>query len=343
MTKEYRLQRFIEKATKLHKGKFNYSLVDYIDAHTKVIIICPEHGEFLQDPNKHLGPNTKGCVKCWRNIQRILAKEQIKTFDYSITTMTKEIYLEKCKAKYGDRFQYDLTDFKGLAKSKIKITCPIHGEFIASARSHILNKDSTGCKKCSFELMGKKQACSYIECIEKCNKKHNFVYDYPEYNEFTYINNRSILEIICRQHGLFKLKVTSHLIGRGCPECMREFKIKNNLIVGGYSEKLFKNRPELKTLPAYLYYLEINNGKYYKIGISKHFPDVRVSDLVRAAKREGENLSIKIISSKYDTLYNCFRLEQQILKDFKNIRVFRRWSTELFSKNIFDKIKNLIV
>ena len=36
--------------------------MEYIDSMTKVCIICPEHGEFWQTPNKHL--NGQGCPKC---------------------------------------------------------------------------------------------------------------------------------------------------------------------------------------------------------------------------------------------------------------------------------------
>lgn len=54
---------FIERATKIHKGKYDYSKVGYISASEKVCIICPVHGEFWQTPNAHLGGS--GCKKCY--------------------------------------------------------------------------------------------------------------------------------------------------------------------------------------------------------------------------------------------------------------------------------------
>ena len=36
--------------------------VKYVNNHTKVCIICPEHGEFWQTPNRHLSNN--GCPVC---------------------------------------------------------------------------------------------------------------------------------------------------------------------------------------------------------------------------------------------------------------------------------------
>ena len=52
--------------------KYDYSKVEYINAKTKVCIICPEHGEFWQTPNDHL--NHHGCKKChFDNIKNILS------------------------------------------------------------------------------------------------------------------------------------------------------------------------------------------------------------------------------------------------------------------------------
>ena len=41
---------FIEKAKKVHGDKYDYSKVQYVNAYTKVCIICTEHGEFWQLP-----------------------------------------------------------------------------------------------------------------------------------------------------------------------------------------------------------------------------------------------------------------------------------------------------
>lgn len=39
-------KEFVEKAQNIHGNKYDYSKVNYINSHTKVCIICPEHGEF---------------------------------------------------------------------------------------------------------------------------------------------------------------------------------------------------------------------------------------------------------------------------------------------------------
>ena len=61
-TKKRSSDEFVKKAREIHGGKYDYSKVNYINQTTKVSIICPEHGEFLQIPNSHL--NGRGCPLC---------------------------------------------------------------------------------------------------------------------------------------------------------------------------------------------------------------------------------------------------------------------------------------
>lgn len=53
---------FVNKSIKIHEHDYDYSKVIYVNAHTKVIIVCKEHGEFTQTPNKHL--SGRGCHQC---------------------------------------------------------------------------------------------------------------------------------------------------------------------------------------------------------------------------------------------------------------------------------------
>ena len=54
--------KFIEKANTIHKGFYDYSEVEYVNGHTKVIIKCPIHGAFMQEPASHLAGH--GCPYC---------------------------------------------------------------------------------------------------------------------------------------------------------------------------------------------------------------------------------------------------------------------------------------
>jgi len=53
---------FIVRSTVKHKGKYDYSLVNYKSYSEKVTIICPIHGKFEQLPTVHFRGG--GCKKC---------------------------------------------------------------------------------------------------------------------------------------------------------------------------------------------------------------------------------------------------------------------------------------
>ncbi len=63
-------EKFIENARIVHEDKYDYSLVDYINALTYVTIICPKHGDFEQTPNKHL--YGQGCPRCINKTEGLL-------------------------------------------------------------------------------------------------------------------------------------------------------------------------------------------------------------------------------------------------------------------------------
>lgn len=58
---EYIINQFIE----VHGDKYDYSLVEYINAKTKVKIVCKKHGVFEQTPSNHI--KGKNCSRCSRN------------------------------------------------------------------------------------------------------------------------------------------------------------------------------------------------------------------------------------------------------------------------------------
>ncbi len=55
-------EEFIKKARMVHNTKYDYSKVNYINANTKISIICPIHCVFEQKPCSHL--QGQGCSSC---------------------------------------------------------------------------------------------------------------------------------------------------------------------------------------------------------------------------------------------------------------------------------------
>lgn len=325
---------FIKEARNKFGNLYDYSESIYNGAKDKLKIKCPKHGIFWQTPANHLRKNSTGCPKCGEEL--IIYKNKYR--DYSkreYSHLSKEEFLLRVKKKFGEKFQLDLSNYKGIAKNKITVTCPIHGKFNVLPDSFICPARKTGCKKCGREEGARLAAFSYDEMLIKFNKKFDFKYEYPESNKTNYQTKKSIIDIICPEHGYFKRSAQKHSEGRGCHKCKINFLIENNIMIGGYSLSLFEKRSYLKNLSSYLYFLKINDGKYYKIGISKNEIKNRIKNLKSEAKKFNEELKIEILFYEKNPLLLSFLKEQEILNKFQKYRIFRRWSTELFSKNIF--------
>lgn len=56
-------EEFLKKTNKIHGDKFIYDNVEYVNAHTKVEIICPKHGAFFVTPTNFLDKKS-GCPSC---------------------------------------------------------------------------------------------------------------------------------------------------------------------------------------------------------------------------------------------------------------------------------------
>lgn len=56
-------EQFVSSAIAIHGYEYHYDKVQYVNARTKVIIGCPKHGDFEQQPRAHLYQKTK-CPRC---------------------------------------------------------------------------------------------------------------------------------------------------------------------------------------------------------------------------------------------------------------------------------------
>jgi hypothetical protein len=184
--------KFVEKSTLIHHNKYDYSEVEYINAMTKVIVKCPEHGEFLITPMAHL--SGQGCPKC---AGRGMSTEEI---------------IEQFKKVHGDKYDYSKVVFSKM-HSKVCIICKEHGEFWQAPAKHILGQ---GCPKCGIVKRSTSRTLTTSDFIDKAKAVHGdtYIYDKTEYNgTYEYVT------ITCRSHGDFKQRANDHLNGHGCPIC----------------------------------------------------------------------------------------------------------------------------
>lgn len=55
-------KQFTKRADIVHNKKYDYTNVEYVNTSTKVNIVCPKHGSFMQTPKSHLEGH--GCSAC---------------------------------------------------------------------------------------------------------------------------------------------------------------------------------------------------------------------------------------------------------------------------------------
>ena len=194
-------EEFIQKAKAIHGDKYDYSKVEYVNAKTKVCIICSRHGEFLQRPSEHL--RGYGCFACGHEYVVQLRKK------------TKEWFIENAQKVHGIQYDYSKVDFINVT-TKVCIVCPIHGEFWQTPHSHI---QGTGCPECSRLRAANLRKRTNEEFIEDARKIHGDKYDY---SKVQYKDVRTPVTIICPKHGEFCQTPDSHLQGAGCSKCSHE-------------------------------------------------------------------------------------------------------------------------
>jgi len=183
---------FIEKASKVHGGRYDYSKVEYVNSNTKVCIKCPVHGEFWQLPSNHL--QGMGCRKCGR--------ESIRESTDVLTCR----FIEKAIAVHGDKYDYSKVEYKN-AYTDVCIICKKHGEFLQSPHNHLRGH---GCPFCANKY---KTTCDFVTMARKV---HGDKYDY---SNVEYVNSQDKVEIKCPRHGSFLQAPFNHLQGHGCPKC----------------------------------------------------------------------------------------------------------------------------
>ena len=129
-------EEFIEQAKKVHGDKFDYSKVKYIDTKHKIIIICPKHGEFLQNPRNHL--DGQGCPFC-------RAESVGKR-----TSLSLDSFIEKANKIHNNKYDYSMMNYKH-SKEKVCIICPIHGEFWQKPYKHLSGQGCPICNESKLE------------------------------------------------------------------------------------------------------------------------------------------------------------------------------------------------
>jgi len=201
---------FIEKAIKKHGDKYDYSKVEYVNAKTKVSIICSsideitgeKHNEFWQIPYSHLqGYN---CPKCRGQ-------------------MNQELFIKRAQVIHNNKYDYSKVEYVK-SRSKVAIICneideitgEKHNEFWQLPHTHL---KGASCPKCTGHFMDQEFF------IKRASVIHNNKYDY---SKVEYKSAKENVCIICPEHREFLQTPDTHLRGANCNKCSNVYKPNTN-------------------------------------------------------------------------------------------------------------------
>jgi ssDNA-binding Zn-finger/Zn-ribbon topoisomerase 1 len=243
----------------------------------------------------------QGCPKCGTEAR------------VSKNTKTTEQFIGEAKNVHKNRYDYSKVEYVG-ANKPVVIRCRRHGDFKQTPSDHIRN---VGCNVCGNVRASRKLSSNKDTFVEKANRVHN---SYYTYSQTQYVKAVEKVTITCPVHGNFLQTPSGHLKGSGCRGC--------NSSGFNFSK------------PAILYYLNINNGQAYKIGITNRSVNERftIKDL--------KSINVEFIHESSDG-QRIFNLEKTILKrcaEFKYVgtHLLENGNTEVFSTDIKEYVLETI-
>ncbi len=285
---------FIDRATEVHGGKYDYSQVRGVSNQNSIVnIICPLHGVFNQRVRAHI--SGQGCMACFREFTQ--GKHNKK---YT------EDFLNNAIKTHGDRYDYSLVDYVG-AQTPVNIICRVHGEFQQLPSQHI---KGANCPKCAGGVKLTSQ-----EFIDRATLVHNNTYDYSLVD---YKNWDTPVSIVCKKHGEFSQRAGNHLKGTGCPKCsesrgekvIRAFLDDNSIVYEiqkKYNEcvNISFNKNDKKYcvklpfdfyLPTYNLLIEYDGEQHYKpiskFGGEKQFKKTQILDKIKTDFAKSQNIPL---------------------------------------------------
>ena len=120
---------FVNACNYIHGGRYIYDKTKYVKRNQKVIITCPEHGDFEQTPGNHL--YGYGCPVC-----------------AGVSKLTPDAFIAKAKRVHGNKYDYSLVVGGVSSHRKVSIVCLEHGIFEQTSTGHLSGK---GCSKCAVQ------------------------------------------------------------------------------------------------------------------------------------------------------------------------------------------------
>lgn len=136
--------------------------------------------------------------------------------------LTQEQVIEQFKAVHGDKFGYDNVAYVD-THTKVDIFCKKHNHtFSQTPKDH---KKGISCYYCGRERQIESAKKSKNKFIEELIEVHGDIFDLSKLN---YVNSKTDIELICKNHGIFSKRPSDLLAGNGCKKCKLNKSKYNN-------------------------------------------------------------------------------------------------------------------
>jgi very-short-patch-repair endonuclease len=203
MSRKKTLEEYVKDFNLVHDSYYEYPKNQVINGNrSKIKIICPIHGEFVQQISAH--KSGQKCPHCAKNKISQAKKLNIENF------------VKDAISVHGNKYDYTNSVYVD-NKTKVGIVCPEHGVFYQTRNNHIIQKQ--GCPQCGLKNRKNSKTLTTEQFIEKSKNIHNNLYDYTNVE---YINSKTPVKLICKHHGEFDIIPYNHLKGAGCKKCKIE-------------------------------------------------------------------------------------------------------------------------
>ena len=300
---------FIEKASKLHNNKYDYSKVPMVFKmsnikENKIPIVCPIHGTFYQTPWQHL--SSTGCEQC--------------SYIYrgSKNKMTLDTFISRANKIHNGKYDYSKVVLGKTLRVPVKIICPAHGEFEKRPDKHLSGQGCQKCVKCH-----RRSEEDFLKTIKSI---YGNKYDFSKV-KFKTVRDKVIIG--CPVHGDTEVVAMRLILGLGCTKCNIH---RSEQLVMSFLDKF-----GIK----YIREFKLKNSEYSNLKYDFYLPDINIIIEVDGAYHTKE---ITGWGGK-EYLEEVMRKDVKKTKEAKKhgIPVYRiQYSKNMPSENMFKELLNIL-
>lgn len=283
---------YIEKSEKTHEIKYLYDrLPDWIDTRNnqQIEVGCPLCNIYFK-MRSYSFSNGGNCKNCFSSGRKKASLEE---------------FTIKARKVHGDKYTYS-----GYEGNKVKIMCPLHGEFLQDTRNHLMGE---GCPRCSIE----KQSCKVSDFLKDAEPYlEDFEFEFPS----DVIPATVPIRIRCKKcNAVFEKKRREFLNFPICPNCSEkaytgEKEIASFLTANNIPFESHKTFPDLSDqyplsydfyIPSMNLLLEYNGIQHYKRvpffqRTEEAFRKQQLHDTMKREYAKNNNFAFMVISYKDD-------------------------------------------